>query len=234
LFNNKMSVVSVNSTNGVFDTGVRYPELYTVAAASGYSTELHGTGAALANSYVTEDVQVTGARLTFCKVGKIVSVQGYIVLDISVADPAFTSTQEVRVRTQVPSSSEPAAWGVQLPLPAHAGINAANPLGTGADAGGSQAFIKVDVYNQNDIRADGCAIVNETTGTGPIVARILPDGTLAMLESRFTDGDAVAVEPQVNVALTVSRLGTMITNAGGYSQSGGELRMVFYGQYLAQ
>lgn len=222
-------VVSPNSTNGVFDVGTRNLELYTVAAS--YANALHGAGAALVSSYVTSDVQVAGARLRYTKVGRVVSVQGYLTLDLSVADPAFTAANEVRLHTLAPTASEPAAWGLQLPVPAHASINASNPLGAGADAGGSQPFLKVDIYNQNDIRADGCPAAG--AGTGPIVARVLADGTLALLESRFTDVAFAAVEPQVNTALTVTRLGTIITNAGGYAQAGGELRLVIYGQYLA-
>lgn len=243
--------ISVNATNGTFDIRSYQAEMYTVTAAT-YApadgvtwvdlNDLHGVGAAAADTFLPTQVTST---IHYVKTGKIVSVQGYIVLDRNDANPIGTGTQEVRIRAQVPAASDPPAWGVQLPLPVRASRS-----GTADDEGpgASVPLLNVDLYDETDTRIDGGALVpSETedpaagTGTGPVKARILADGTLALVEVRMSDGGvdddptlALFVEPVVQVALTGARLATMVTWAEDTPATGAQARLVIYGQYECQ
>lgn len=233
------SIVSINSTNSTFDMKVLRPELYTVAAQT-YApsdgttwvalNDIHGSGAASADSYLTAQ---SSATLHYVKVGKIVYVHGYIVLDRSNTNPIAVTTQELRIQTQAPSATEPGQWGTQLPLPCRASRSA-----TDEGPGASVALLNVDMWNELDARIDGAAFVTNatrslSTGTGPIRARILADGTLALVELRVSDGGTAGgnelfVAPMVQVALTAARFNTMVTWGAA---AGTEARLVVYGQY---
>lgn len=217
-----MSIVKVNSTNGLFDSRNVKAQLYTVTNADGYSssTTLHGTGAAAAASY--ESVQLQGS-LKYTVTGKIVHVQGVVVLDMSQADPAAgLTTQELRVAA-VPNatlgSTAPLGWSVGLPLPAY---------GTG-----SQPLLDVEMYDEDDVRLDGdTGYASTESGTGPVKARILPQGELALLGVSIAEsGNGSFRAPVAQGALTVGDLSSMDDN---WEVTGSQLRFVIHGAYLMQ
>lgn len=217
-----MSVVISQSPGGVFVAGSKRPELYTVATGS-YATVqdpptslVHAPSAASVDTYLPVQLQ---SILHYAVTGKIVHVQGSIVLDQSGADPVDTSTDEIRVRTQVPSATEPGAWGGNLPLPAYG-------------AGSSEPLLTVELYDENDTRQDGAPIVDQTSGTGPLAARILADGTLALLEVRNSSAatTSIAIAPVVTFPLTDARLTAMLA----WSRTSGEARFIVHGSYLMQ
>lgn len=225
--------VIVTTNTNLFRADTRRPELYTVAAGS-FASDLRGAGVDAADTYLPAMYTANSGSslLSYARTGKIVSVHGYLILDLSVAEPIGTLTNEVRVRVQAPSATEPGSWGVQLPLPAHASHEAGV---TGS--GGSVALLDIYAYNEDDVRADGVAATPGGGGTTPqlgsLKARVLADGTLALVVIGNATAAGVPVAPFSINPMSGTGFTAMVTNVGGWGQAAGNLlKLVVTGQYL--
>lgn len=136
------------------NTGFR-TQLVTVVNGSYAASPSFGSGAAVLNNYTTQTID---ARAAVSHKGSLVNFTAGVTLDLSLADPAFPATEELRLRVKAPlASNEPGNYAIGLP--------ASDPLSP------QPIFTDVEVV--------------DSTGTfavaGQYSARLLTDGTLALV-----------------------------------------------------
>lgn len=164
--------------NNIAHSGFR-PQLFTVAAGSYASNQVYGSGAALVNDYNDEIIQAE-SRASIRQHDSNVLYNVKVILDLSQTDPAFGSTQEVRIRTLQPlTSTEPGRYLTRLPKK---DVNYRQPL-----------FLDVEIINP----ATGAPFAGfpSVAGAGQLQARLMMNGDLALIVCDLTAGPPPTVTP---------------------------------------
>lgn len=180
------------------------PQLYTVAGGQGstYALSNHGAGVAPVQTYAS--VMQGGSFITYNRVGRMVEFEAYISLDRTQVNPISDATNEVRLSTLPPLSTEPAVWGGRLPPPAH--------------SQSVQTFV-CQGYNEADARAEDQTPVTEWS------ARVLSNGELALitepLNAPLTHAGLTAEfgfsDPDAGAQLVVCIRGSYLSQMSVYS-----------------
>ena len=133
------------------DDRLAQAELYTVAAGSYAANAIHTPAAAAVSTYALPQVLLNSARIT--STGNAIEVDLIVTLDLSQADPAFTGTDELRMRLS-PSTS------TQLPPPDQ---RRATPL------------IQLESRDESDAAVLGAAVTDRQFGM------VLRNGVIAII-----------------------------------------------------
>ena len=156
-------------SNNISHGGFR-PELFTVAGGSYASNLVYGSGAAMLSSYEPQTVR-SMSRSDIRQQDNDVDFSFNVTLDMSLADPGFPATEELRLRTLQPlGASTPGAYLKKLP------IKNTNHR--------QQLFLDVEIINATPGAAGAgfpFAAFPVVAGVGQFQARLLTNGELALV-----------------------------------------------------